>query len=222
MSIASVSQLIFKKVADLHLNKEPIVVAVSKFHSKESIESAYYCGFRHFGESYVQEAIDKQTQLKQLEDVIWHFIGPIQSNKTRQIAENFDWVQSVDRVKLLQRLNAQRPTVKGKLNVLLQVNISGESTKSGVNKDELEPLIQASMLCENLQVRGLMCIPSQQMSKTEMNEFAQMRQLYEQFSKRFPTWDTLSMGMSDDYLQALHQGSTMIRIGSILFGERNR
>ncbi len=219
MSIASRSRIIFDHIEDLDPKKAIKVLAVSKIQPIEAIIEAYHLGYRHFAESYIQEAVQKITQLSHLDDICWHFIGPIQSNKTRQIAAHFDWVQSVDRVKILQRLCEQRKQTQPPLNVLIQVNISEEGSKSGVLVKDLGELAEFAMSLPRLKLRGLMCIPQKQV-KDLQPAFAKMFELYRYFQKTYPEWDTLSMGMSSDYLEAIKQGSNMIRIGTNLFGSR--
>ncbi len=223
MSIASGSQIIFDQIHKIRPKSDVTLVAVSKYHSAQSIERVYRQGVTDFGESYLQEALKKQQQLTQYEDIVWHFIGPIQSNKTRQIANHFDWVQSVDRVKILARLNQQRSALKAPLNILLQVNISAESAKSGVLVEDLPALVEYALSCENLCVRGLMCIPQKIEHSQQQTSFKAMKGLFEQYLKSVEGcrhWDTLSMGMSSDYLDALTAGSTMLRIGTSIFGPR--
>lgn len=193
------------------------LVAVSKTKPKEMIEQAYLAGQREFGENYVQEAVDKISQMQHLPDIVWHFIGPIQSNKTKYIASNFAWVHSVDRVKIAQRLNEQRASNDTPLNVCLQVNISQETTKSGININELSELAEIVANSPHLVLRGLMAIPEKHEST---NSFAKMQQLFLQYQQLYPSIDTLSMGMSDDLTEAIAAGTTMIRIGSAIFGSR--
>jgi hypothetical protein len=200
------------------------LVAVSKTHSHEVVRLAYEAGQRDFGENYVQEGVDKVEALQDIRKyLIWHFIGPIQSNKTRFIAESFDWVQSIDRLKIAQRLSEQRPRELADLNICLQVNISGESTKSGVSpKDALLTCLDLVEL-PNLSLRGLMAIPEPGASLQSMQEFShlffeiQKHLKRHQFKNKF---DTISIGMSDDLEQSILAGSTMLRIGTAIFGER--
>lgn len=194
------------------------LLAVSKTKPTQLIEQAYAAGQKEFGESYVQEAVDKVNQLQHLNDITWHFIGPIQSNKTRLIAENFSWVHSIDRIKIAQRLNEQRCPQDTPLNVCLQVNISNEESKSGVSIAELEVLAKFIQGCENLSLRGLMAIPQK---NADDATFEQMYALFRQYQDKYPQIDTLSMGMSSDLVPAIAAGSTMIRVGSAIFGARN-
>ncbi len=196
---------------------EVCLLAVSKTKPAQMIEQAYMAGQRTFGESYIQEAIEKIEQLSHLTDIEWHFIGPIQSNKTRHIAELFSWVHSVDRAKIITRLNEQRASQDTPLNICLQVNISDESSKSGIQVNELAQLAQQVDACEHLTLRGLMAIPKKNDSA---DSFQQMFSLFQQLQRQYPSVDTLSMGMSDDLNQAIANGSTMVRIGTAIFGQR--
>ena len=201
-------------------NRSPAQVqllAVSKTKPAEMVMQAYQAGQRHFGENYVQEAVEKIGQLSHLSDICWHFIGPIQSNKTRLIAENFAWVHSVERIKIATRLNDQRSSQDTPLNICLQVNISEESAKSGTNLDELPALAQFVDECEHLTLRGIMAIPQK---NAPDSVFHKMNQLFVDLKKQYPTIDTLSMGMSNDMAPAIAAGSTMVRIGTAIFGKR--
>jgi hypothetical protein len=199
---------------------EVILLAVSKTFAADAIREAYRCGQRRFAESYVQEALEKISALQDL-PVEWHFIGPIQSNKTRAIAENFAWVHSVDRLKTAERLSAQRPAHLPPLQVCLQVNISGEASKSGVLPDEAGALAQAISVMPNLALRGLMAVPAPAEGMVAQREpFAQLRGLRDQINQQGLQLDTLSMGMSDDFSAAIAEGATIVRIGSAIFGER--
>lgn len=189
------------------------LLAVSKTHSAERVAAAHAAGQRAFGENYVQEALEKMDAVPGLE---WHLIGPLQSNKTRVVAERFDWVQTIDRVKIANRLSEQRPAGLPALNVLIQVNISGEGTKSGVSVQEVTALAEALAQLPRLRLRGLMSVPAPGSS----TGFNQMKELYDRLRGRFG-FDTLSMGMSDDMEAAIAQGSTMVRIGTAIFGKRN-
>lgn len=198
------------------------LLAVSKTKSSLMIKQAYEAGHRHFGENYVQEVVDKNQQLSQLTDICWHFIGPIQSNKTRQIAENVSWVHSIDRIKIAKRLNEQRGNNSNPLNVCLQVNISQEQSKSGVTIAELPELAEFVNNCPNLTLRGLMAIPANSTNKQQTRDsFKTMQTLFSQLKDQYPTIDTLSMGMSGDLDIAIECGSTMVRVGSAIFGSRN-
>lgn len=199
-----------------------LLLAVSKTRPAEDIRAAHNCGLSEFGESYLQEALEKIGDLNDL-DLVWHFIGPIQSNKTRAIASHFHWVHSVDRLKIARRLNAQRPPQLPPLQVCLQVNISGETSKSGVTPEELPQLAQEVSQLPHLQLRGLMAIPSATRDKEHQQDaFAQLHTAFTQLRSQFPQLDTLSMGMSGDMEAAIAQGATIVRIGTALFGSRNR
>ena len=194
------------------------LLAVSKTKPATLIEQAYQAGQRAFGENYLQEAIEKISQLEHLQDICWHFIGPIQSNKTRLIAENFSWVHSVDRAKIITRLNEQRASHHTPLNICLQVNISGEASKSGIHVNELDELAQLVVASPHLILRGLMAIPEKDNAQ---RSFEQMSKLFNQLQRDVDTVDTLSMGMSGDLTQAINNNSTMVRIGTAIFGKRN-
>ncbi len=216
-TLAEVSTL-----ADQQGSKAPLVLAVSKTRSAEEVQQAHEAGLCHFGENYLQEALDKISQLKS-SDICWHFIGPIQSNKTRAICEHFDWVHSVDRFKIAQRLSDQRPNDLPPLNVCIQVNIDEEKSKSGVNPRDCLSLAQQILLLPNIQLRGLMCIPKAAPNKAD-KAFGKMAALLTDLQGQLPevlSLDTLSMGMSNDYPLAMKQGATIIRLGTVLFGPRN-
>ncbi len=202
------------------------LVAVSKTFPAADVAALAAAGQRHFGESYAQEALDKIKAVSALTDesLTWHFIGPIQSNKTRPIAGHFDWVQSVDRLKIAQRLSAQRPANLPPLNVLLQVNISGERSKSGVEPAELSAMAQAVAALPRLRLRGLMAIPEPTDDPARQRKpLAALRELFDrQRAASLADWDTLSMGMTADLEAAIAEGATMVRVGTALFGERNR
>ncbi len=194
------------------------LLAVSKTKPAEALREAYAAGLRDFGENYLQEALGKQLELADL-PLIWHFIGPIQSNKTRAIAEHFDWVHSVDRLKIAQRLSEQRPAELPPLNICIQVNVSGEASKSGCTPDDLPALAAAISTLPRLKLRGLMAIPEPTDDRTEQDAaFAAVQKL--QASLDLPL-DTLSMGMSHDLESAIAQGATWVRIGTALFGARD-
>ncbi|MEN9725582.1 MAG: putative enzyme [Pseudomonadota bacterium] len=210
------------------LNKtgEVTLLAVSKAQPAEKLREAFMAGQKQFGENYLQEALNKQTELTDLA-IEWHFIGPIQSNKTQPIAQHFSWVHGVDRLKIAQRLNDARPPELPPLQICLQVNISGETSKSGANPDELVSLASAIQDMPHLQLRGLMTIPEPTDNQALQRErFQQMRTLLENLNKDWvlnknPTpLDTLSMGMSNDYVLAIEEGANIVRVGSAIFGAR--
>lgn len=194
------------------------LLAVSKTKPAQALREAYEAGLRDFGENYLQEALGKQLELADL-PLCWHFIGPIQSNKTRAIAENFAWVHSVDRLKIAQRLSEQRPENLPALNICIQVNVSGEASKSGCTPADLPALAEAISALPRLKLRGLMAIPEPTEDNAEQNAaFAAVRALQEQLNLPL---DTLSMGMSHDLEAAIAQGATWVRIGTALFGARD-
>jgi hypothetical protein len=196
------------------------LLAVSKAQAAEAIREAYAAGQRQFGENYLQEALDKQAQLSDLA-IQWHFIGPIQSNKTQSIAQHFDWVHSVDRLKIAQRLNDARANNSNPLQVCVQINISNEASKSGALVADLQATVAAIAKLPHLKLRGLMAIPapSQDLS-VQRQQFKQVRQCYDNLLALGYQLDTLSIGMSDDYAVAIEQGATIVRIGAALFGAR--
>jgi pyridoxal phosphate enzyme (YggS family) len=199
---------------------EVSLLAVGKRHPAEKIITLYNLGIQSFGENQLQEALQKQQELVSL-ILQWHFIGTIQSNKTRAIAENFQWVQSVDRQKILTRLSKQRPDSLEPLNVCLQVNIDQEPQKAGAGPEEI---LQLAALCHglnNIRLRGLMAIPRMTTDlKTQHDSFRRVKALFETLRSEGHDIDTLSMGMSSDLEIAITEGSTMVRIGTDLFGER--
>ena len=201
--------------------QEITLLAVSKTFAAEAVREAYRAGQRVFGESYVQEALDKIAALRDL-PLEWHFIGPIQSNKTRAIAENFAWVHGVDRLKIAERLSAQRPPDMPPLNVCIQVNVSGEHSKSGVTPGEVAQLAQQIAQLPRLRLRGLMAIPAPECElASQRAPFARLRKLQQQLNVQGMVLDTLSMGMSQDMVAAILEGATIVRVGSAIFGERD-
>ena len=201
-----------ERIHALDKNQQVTLIAVSKTKPASDLQQAIDAGQQHFGENYLQEALEKIDSLKN-QNLIWHFIGPIQSNKTKQITQNFDWVHSVDRLKIAKRLNDQRPEELGKLNVLLQVNIDNEPTKSGVLEGEIDEIITHFENFPNISLRGFMCIPNPDNAE---QSFAKMAKIL----KKHPNLDTLSMGMSADLELAIENGTTFVRIGSDIFGKR--
>ncbi len=197
------------------------LLAVSKTKPIESINAIADLGQMTFGENYVQESLEKIAQRPDLE---WHFIGPIQSNKTKSIAENFAWVHSIDRLKIAERLSRQRPTEMPALKVLLEVNIDNEASKAGLQPEELYETCEKVLALPNLELRGLMAIPQATQDEAKQHQaFSQMRQLLESLQAQFPKapLDTLSMGMSGDLEAAIAEGATIVRIGTDIFGARN-
>jgi pyridoxal phosphate enzyme (YggS family) len=201
------------------------LLAVSKTVDADAVIEAAQAGQRAFGENYLQEALDKMAAIRSARpDILleWHFIGPIQSNKTRLIAEHFDWVHSIEREKIAQRLAEQRPAHLLPLNVCLQVNVSGEASKSGVAPDRVGALAQSVACMPRLTLRGLMAIPEQSGTfELQRGPFRQLRQLYDALLARGMPLDTLSMGMSADMNAAIAEGATIVRVGTAIFGKRN-
>ena len=196
------------------------LLAVSKMQSPQAVVEAAQAGQRDFGENYVQEALDKQIAVTN-PALIWHFIGPIQSNKTRAIAENFAWVHSVDRFKIAQRLSIQRPVNTPPLNVCIEVNISGEASKSGVVPEAVAALAEQVVVLPQLKLRGLMAIPAPTSDAQQQRQaFAQVRALFDALNQRGLSLDTLSMGMSGDLEAAIAEGATIVRVGTAIFGSR--
>ena len=210
--IRAAALAVHRDVTSIHL------LAVSKTKPAAALREAHAAGVRDFGENYLQEARAKQVELTDL-PLCWHFIGPIQSNKTRDIAEHFAWVHSVDRLKIAQRLSEQRPADLPPLNICIQVNVSGEASKSGCTPADLPALAAAISALPRLKLRGLMAIPEPTEDRAEQDAaFAQVRTLQERLKMGL---DTLSMGMSHDLESAIAQGATWVRIGTALFGARD-
>lgn len=196
------------------------LLAVSKRHSTEKIREAYEAGQKAFGENYVQELLDKNEQLDDL-DIEWHFIGPLQSNKTKKIAEVASWVHTIDRLKIARRLNDQRPDHLEPLAVCLQVNISDEESKSGVAEEQLLPLAKEIEKLPKLKLRGLMAIPAPENNFAKQREiFARVAAIQQSLNDKGFELDTLSMGMSNDMEAAIAEGATIVRIGTAIFGAR--
>ena len=201
------------------------LLAVSKTKPAALIQQAFNQGLTHFGENYVQESVEKIQQISQDNHfdrpLTWYFIGPLQSNKTRPVAEHFDWVQSVDRLKIAERLNQQRPATLPALNICLQVNISGENSKSGTTLSEVMTLAEQVQQLPRLKLRGMMAIPQKTDDPVVLKQqFSALRDIYQQLQSTYPDIDTLSMGMSGDLELAIECGSTMVRIGTDIFGAR--
>lgn len=201
--------------------KEITLLAVSKTKPGTDILAAYDAGQRCFGENYGQEGVGKIAELSDIPELLWHFIGPLQSNKSRLVAENFAWCHTVDRLKLAQRLAEQRPTTLPPLNVLIQINISQQASKSGIAPEELDALAAQIVALPRLNLRGVMAIPAPTYSQAEQLAVGQkMAVIYRQLAARYPQVDTLSLGMSDDLEAAIIAGSTLVRVGSAIFGQR--
>ncbi|MGM0595276.1 MAG: YggS family pyridoxal phosphate-dependent enzyme [Pseudomonadota bacterium] len=198
------------------------LLAVSKTRQPAELRAMAAAGVRRFGENYLQEALEKIRALADL-PLEWHFIGPIQSNKTKPIAEQFDWVHSVDRLKIARRLSEQRPEALAPLNICLQVNVSAESSKSGIAPDELPALAREVAELPRLRLRGLMTIPAPTEGfEAQRRPFAQLRQALDALNAEGMALDTLSMGMSGDLEAAIAEGATLVRVGTALFGARPR
>ena len=230
MSISENLQLVQHRIATSSQagGRDPssiALLAVSKTFDAQAVLTAAQAGQRAFGENYVQEAIDKISATRELNPDLqleWHFIGPIQSNKTRQIAEHFDWVHSVDRLKIAQRLSEQRPADMPPLQICLQVNVSGEATKSGLEPDALLELAREVNALPNLRLRGLMAIPEPTEDVEQQRAaFAKLRLMQNDLQAVGIQTDTLSMGMSADMDAAIAEGATIVRIGTAIFGGRD-
>ena len=223
-----VQQILIQSEKQYHREKGSIrLLAVSKFRTTEEIQCAYQAGQRDFAENYVQEAIKKQGNIGQ-KDIIWHFIGAIQSNKTRMIAEHFDWVHSIDRLKIAEYLNKFRGSTAPPLNICIQVNISNEESKAGICVNQLETFINEVRKLPNLRLRGLMAMPAKTQHPPQQHlAFATMKKLFEESQATLDKiqqdcYDTLSMGTSIDIESAIAEGATLVRIGTAIFGPRNQ
>jgi pyridoxal phosphate enzyme (YggS family) len=220
-NLALISNLLAISAAEAERDPDTVkLLAVSKKQPLDKILAVASQGQRDFGENIVQEGLEK-IQATAGEELIWHFIGHLQSNKTRAVAENFDWVHTIDKLKVANRLSRQRPTALRPLNVCLQVNVDNEPTKSGVSIEELPELAAACEALPNIRLRGLMCLPAIRTDfEAQREPFAKLRRLAETLRRDGIETDTLSMGMSDDYRAAIYEGATIVRIGTALFGER--
>ncbi|WP_110693904.1 YggS family pyridoxal phosphate-dependent enzyme [Salinicola halophyticus] len=199
------------------------LLAVSKTKPADMLRQAYIAGQRAFGENYLQEALDKQQALADLDDIEWHFIGALQSNKTREVAEHFDWVHGVDREKIARRLSEQRPVERGSINICLQLDVSGEASKAGVELQALPALAESVLALPNLRLRGLMALPAPSDDPEQQRQaFRQVADALAMLRERFPEapLDTLSMGMSGDLEAAVAEGATIVRLGTAIFGSR--
>ena len=201
-----------------------LLVAVTKKIGIDKMREAYSNGLHHFAESYAQEAQIKMNKFENQQHIVWHFIGPIQSNKTRFISQNFSWVHSVDRKKIAERLNNQRPPIKTPLKICIEVNLDQEPSKQGVHIDEINDFINEIKQYKNLQIRGLMAIPRATLSHDEKRQrFRSLKHLLNDANQHCCLkMDTLSMGMSSDYELAIEEGATIIRLGTALFGNRTK
>jgi len=221
-NLAKISDLL--AISATEAGRDPSAVkllAVSKKQSLDKILAATAAGQRDFGENFVQEGLEKIRATAE-KGLTWHFIGHLQSNKTRAVAENFDWVHTIDKLKVATRLSSQRPDNRTALNVCLQVNVDEETTKSGVEVDALPELAAACMELPNIRLRGLMCLPAIRQGLAAQREpFARLRKLAEDLERIGIPLDTLSMGMSGDFRAAIFEGATIVRIGTAVFGARN-
>jgi len=199
------------------------LLAVGKTKPADMLRQAYIAGQRAFGENYLQEALEKQRALADLDDIEWHFIGALQSNKTRDVAEHFDWVHGIDREKIARRLSEQRPSELGAINICLQLNVSGESSKAGVDLADLPALAESLLSLPNLRLRGLMALPAPSDDpRQQRHAFRKVADALTDLRQRFPdaSLDTLSMGMSGDLEAAVAEGATIVRLGTAIFGSR--
>jgi len=211
-----ISQVCIKACRD---PEEIVLMGASKSQTVEQIEQAYENGVIHFGENYLQEAETKISKLDK--NIVWHFIGSIQTKKTKKIARLFDWVHTVDNLKIAEKLNEARPSSRGPLNICLQVNIDNEETKSGILKEEIDNFLTNLISLKNIKTRGLMIIPKPRHTAEEQSEvFSDLKLKLDSLKSKFPELDTLSMGMSSDYLVAIQEGATIVRIGTGIFGTR--
>ena len=215
MRVAAAATAAGRDPAAVHL------LAVSKTRSVPDLEAAIVASQKAFGENYLQEAVPKMAALRRHTELAWHFIGALQANKTRVVAEHFDWVHTVDRPKIAQRLNDQRPAQLAPLNVCIEVNLSGETSKSGIPPSELTTLVEYSATLPRLRLRGLMTMPAIETDPQKQRmPFRQLRKLMEMLNARGHKLDTLSMGMSGDFEAAIAEGATLVRLGTVIFGPR--
>ena len=223
MKSENIQKIILDIKENCNLSKRSVedvtLIGASKSQTIEKIIVAYEEGIKNFGENYLQEAEEKISKLDQ--DIIWHFIGSIQSRKAKRIAEMFDWVHTIDSFKVAEKLNSSRPKSKGALNACLQLNIDDEESKSGLKIENLEEIIQKIEALENLKIRGLMVIPKPRDSEEEQRKvYRKVKEIYDSLIRQGHNFDTLSMGMTSDYGVAIQEGATMIRIGTGIFGPR--
>ena len=223
MKSENIQKIILDIKENCNLSKRSVedvtLIGASKSQTIEKIIVAYEEGIKNFGENYLQEAEEKISKLDQ--DIIWHFIGSIQSRKAKRIAEMFDWVHTIDSFKVAEKLNSSRPKSKGALNACLQLNIDDEESKSGLKIENLEEIVQKIEALENLKIRGLMVIPKPRDSEEEQRKvFRKVKEIYDSLIRQGHNFDTLSMGMTSDYGVAIQEGATMIRIGTGIFGPR--
>ena len=222
-NILEVKKNISKTLLDFNRAEDSVtLMAVSKKQSTESIREAYQAGQKDFGENYLQESISKIQELRDLE-IVWHYIGSIQSNKSKLVAENYDWIHSVAKIATLKKINNYRDSVKEKINICIQVNIDSEETKSGIHVSEVEDFIKECSSMSQINIRGLMAIPKFQKDSDLKNvAFSKIKSLFDDLVLKGYKLDTLSIGMSGDYEEAIGSGSTIVRIGTAIFGEREK
>ena len=222
-NILEIKKNISKILLDINRARDSVtLMAVSKKQSAENIREAYQAGQKDFGENYLQESISKIHELHDLE-IIWHYIGSIQSNKSKLIAENYDWVHSIDKISTLKKINKYRDGFSRKINICIQVNIDAEETKSGIYMNEVEDFIKECNSMKQVNIRGLMAIPKYQSDSDLKNKaFMKIKHLFDDLIKKGYKLDTLSIGMSSDYEEAIESGSTIVRIGTAIFGERKK
>jgi pyridoxal phosphate enzyme (YggS family) len=220
-NIASVRERVARATAQCGRSVDSVtLIGVSKSQSAAAIDAAVRAGLTDIGESYLKEAVEKIDALRD-RAIVWHFIGQIQANKTRPIAERFAWVHGVDRIRIAQRLSEQRPYYAPPLNICIQVNIGNEASKAGASPDDVPALVQAVGRLPRLKLRGLMCLPPEEDEPARQRHwFAEVRRLFERLNENGAGLDTLSMGMSGDFEAAIAEGATMIRVGTALFGPR--
>ena len=222
-NILEVKKNISKILLDFNRAEDSVtLMAVSKKQSTESIREAYQAGQKDFGENYLQESISKIQELHDLE-IVWHYIGSIQSNKSKLVAENYDWIHSVAKIATLKKINNYRGSNKEKINICIQVNIDSEETKSGIHISEVEDFIKECSSMSQINIRGLMAIPKFQKDSDLKNvAFSKIKSLFDDLVLKGYKLDTLSIGMSGDYEEAIGSGSTIVRIGTAIFGEREK
>ena len=222
-NILEVKKNISKISLDFNRAEDSVtLMAVSKKQSTASIREAYKAGQKDFGENYLQESISKIQELRDLE-IVWHYIGSIQSNKSKLVAENYDWIHSVAKIATLKKINNYRGSNKEKINICIQVNIDSEETKSGIHISEVEDFIKECSSMSQINIRGLMAIPKFQKDSDLKNvAFSKIKSLFDDLVLKGYKLDTLSIGMSGDYEEAIGSGSTIVRIGTAIFGEREK
>ena len=222
-NILEVKKNISKISLDFNRAEDSVtLMAVSKKQSTASIREAYKAGQKDFGENYLQESISKIQELRDLE-IVWHYIGSIQSNKSKLVAENYDWIHSVAKIATLKKINNYRDSNKEKINICIQVNIDSEETKSGIHISEVEDFIKECSSMSQINIRGLMAIPKFQKDNDLKNvAFSKIKSLFDDLVLKGYKLDTLSIGMSGDYEEAIGSGSTIVRIGTAIFGEREK